>query len=465
MTRTRHPRRTGAVNSIVELPFGPADGDVRFADRRDAGRRLAALLAGYRFENPVVVGIARGGMPVAAEVAGALQAPLDLVGVRKVGAPGNREYAIGALAEGEVSVIDEDAVRGLRLDPAELETAVQRARQELVERLARYRAMRPRMTLKGRTVVLVDDGLATGRTAEAAARSLREHGAARVILAVPVAAPRSARALHRWVDDVVCVEVPADLWAVGYWYEDFSPVSDEEVTALLVEHAQAAASRVAIEAAPGVVLSGDLAVPPGGCARGVVAFAHGSGSSRLSPRNHQVARTLNEAGFATLLFDLLTAGEAGDRANVFDIPLLARRLVAATHWLRRHPKTAQLAIGYFGASTGSAAALLAAGQPSAGVGAIVSRGGRPDLAQPWLGEVLAPVLLIVGGADTAVLELNRQARRQMRCESELAVVSGATHLFEEPGALDRVARLTVDWFTRHLHEGSPAADGQGATLV
>jgi putative phosphoribosyl transferase len=465
VTQIRHPRRTGAVNSIVELPFGPGDGDVRFADRRDAGRRLAALLADVRHEDPVVVGMPRGGMPVAAEVARALQAPLDFVVVRKVGAPGNPEYAIGALAEGEIGVIDEELVGGLHLEGAEFDAVVGRARRELAEQLARYRAMRPRLAVEGRTVLLVDDGLATGRSAQAAARSLRGRGAARVILAVPVAAPESARALRKWVDGVVCVQMPADLWAVGLWYEDFSPTSDEEVAALLAESAGAIAREAMIEAAPGIVLSGDLTVPRGAYAHGVVAFAHGSGSSRLSPRNRQVARALNDAGFATLLFDLLTPREEADRANVFDIPLLARRLVVATHWLRRQPETARLALGYFGASTGSAAALLAAAELKAGVCAVVSRGGRPDLAQPRLGEVLAPVLLIVGGADTAVLELNRQAQQEMRCENELAVVPGATHLFEEPGALDRVARLAIDWFTQHLSEGAPAPNGRGVALV
>jgi putative phosphoribosyl transferase len=215
-----------------------------------------------------------------------------------------------------------------------------------------------------------------------------------------------------------------------------------------------AAREVTIEAAPGVALSGDLTVPMGAYGQGVVAFAHGSGSSRLSPRNRHVARALNEAGFATLLLDLLTPREEVDRANVFDIPLLAQRLVAATQWLRRQPETAQLALGYFGASTGSAAALLAAAELRAGVCAVVSRGGRPDLARERLAEVVAPVLLIVGGADEAVLELNREAQRRLCCESELVVIAGATHLFEEPGALDRVARHAIDWFTRHLNHNA-----------
>lgn len=236
MTQVRHPRHIEAVDSIAELPLGPGGGDRRFADRRDAGRRLAALLDRLRHESPVVVGIPRGGVPVAAEVARALGAPLDVVLVRKIGAPRNPEYGIGALAENDVLVIDEESVRRLRLSPAELDAVVERARRELAERSASRYAKRPRLAVAGRTVLLVDDGLATGHSAQAAACSLRERGAARVILAVPVAAPASAHELRQWVDGVVCVQTPAELWAIGLWYEDFSPTSEEEVAALLAEH-------------------------------------------------------------------------------------------------------------------------------------------------------------------------------------------------------------------------------------
>jgi putative phosphoribosyl transferase len=200
-------------------------------------------------------------------------------------------------------------------------------------------------------------------------------------------------------------------------------------------------------------LPGTLTVPP--APTGGVLFAHGSGSSRHSPRNVQVARGLYQGGLATLLFDLLTPEEASDRRNVFDIPLLGSRLTAATEWLGRQPEIPSSRIGYFGASTGAAAALWAAGEPHAQVAAIVSRGGRPDLAGPRLAAVCAPTLLIVGGEDTLVLELNHQAQQQLRCPSELAVVPGATHLFEEPGALEQVTDLARGWFTRYLGAGVP----------
>jgi putative phosphoribosyl transferase len=214
----------------------PARG-VRFSDRHDAGRRLAALLEPYRNEHPVVAGLPRGGVPVAAEVARALDAPLDVAVVRKIGAPQNAEYAIGAVAEGGVHVLGRRHGRSADLTAAELGALIARAERELEERLRRYRGARPPIELGGRTVIVVDDGLATGRSALAAVRSLRQRGAARVILAAPVASREAARLLGDAADEVVCVEIPPDLWAVGAWYADFRPTTDEEVARLLAENA------------------------------------------------------------------------------------------------------------------------------------------------------------------------------------------------------------------------------------
>ena len=207
-------------------------------------------------------------------------------------------------------------------------------------------------------------------------------------------------------------------------------------------------------AAGAVTLEGNLSLPKG--AGGIVLFAHGSGSSRHSPRNRYVARLLNQAKLATLLVDLLTSDEeAIDMRTAhlrFDIGLLAQRLVAVTDWLTQYPDTRQLRVGYFGASTGAAAALVAAAERPDVVGAVVSRGGRPDLAGHALARVRAPTLLIVGGNDFQVIELNRAALAQLRCEKQLVIVPGATHLFEEPGALDEVARRAREWFERHLKQ-------------
>jgi dienelactone hydrolase len=207
-----------------------------------------------------------------------------------------------------------------------------------------------------------------------------------------------------------------------------------------------------------VTLSGDLVAPVG--ARGIVLFAHGSGSSRLSPRNRHVATMLREGGLATVLMDLLTREEEAIDARTahlrFDIAFLARRLVAATDWLQTRAETRGLALGYFGASTGAAAALMAATERQA-VRAIVSRGGRPDLAGPALARVKAPTLLIVGSLDHPVVQMNRDALTQLSAEAKLEIVPGATHLFEEPGTLDEVARLARAWFARWLTGAGRAA--------
>jgi putative phosphoribosyl transferase len=205
--------------------------------------------------------------------------------------------------------------------------------------------------------------------------------------------------------------------------------------------------------AGGVALTGDLTIPPN--AKGLVVFAHGSGSSRLSPRNQRVATQLQAGGFATLLFDLLTAEEEeidGYTGHFrFDIPLLAKRLARVTEWLGEQASTRALRIGYFGASTGAAAAVIAAAMRPQAVGAVVSRGGRPDLAGAYLDRVQAPTLLIVGGADSVVIGMNQTALEQLSAPiKKLEIVPGATHLFEEPGTLDRVSNLALQWFTRYL---------------
>ena len=214
-------------------------------------------------------------------------------------------------------------------------------------------------------------------------------------------------------------------------------------------------SEVQIQAG-GAVLCGNLTIPENAAA--LVLFAHGSGSSRHSPRNQFVARTLKDAALATLLFDLLTPEEEAidmhTRELRFNIGLLAERLVDATRWAKQQDRTRDLRLGYFGSSTGAGAALVAAAEIPKDVGAVVSRGGRPDLACDALPKVQAPTLLIVGGNDDIVIELNEMARDQMRCEVKLEIVPGATHLFEEPGALEKVARLASEWFVKHLGVGS-----------
>jgi len=531
-----------------------------FLDRSDAGRRLANRMLHLRGEDVVVLALPRGGVPVAAEVARALDAPLDVIVVRKLGVPVQPELGMGAIGEGDVRIINPEVVAITHVTDAEIAAVERRERAELDRRAQRFRGDRPRTPLAGRTAIIIDDGIATGSTARAACQVARAQGAARVVLAVPVAPPSACTALAADADEVICLETPGHFLAIGEWYQDFSQTSDREVVSLLqraaAEHGSGGAAKpaavpspragpapavpspragpvpspragpaptvpspraspapaadepppaadgpsaaaggspspaggspspadgpspaadglssasggppsgaggppsasgtlswggeVVIAAGP-VRLAGDLSTPGGGA--GMVVFAHGSGSSRRSPRNRFVADVLATAGLGTLLFDLLTSEEEQDRANVFDIGLLAGRLGAATRWLHEQPGLAGARVGYFGASTGAAAALWAAARPGSEVAAVVSRGGRPDLAMPRLAEVRAPTLLIVGALDDVVLGLNREAQRHLRCENHLAVVRGASHLFEEPGTLEQAAVLARDWFTRYL---------------
>ena len=437
-----------------------------FADRDDAGRRLAARLGHLRGEPVVVLGLPRGGVPVAFQVARALGAPLDVIVVRKLGVPFQPELGMGAAGEDGVRVINPEIVDWAGVSENVLAAVQAREQAEAGTRAGWYRPARPREPLDGRMAVVVDDGVATGSTARAACQIARALGAARVVLAVPVAPPGWQARIGADADELVCVSTPRGFRAIGQFYARFPQVSDDEVIACLEcaavppSPAPASTARAAAAADPpgreqevrpqaGVVrLAGYLTVPEN--APGIVVFAHGSGSSRHSPRNRYVAGVLNEAGLGTLLFDLLTPEEEADRANVFDIGLLAGRLAEVTGWLRARPCAAHAAIGYFGASTGAAAALWAAAEPGAGIAAVVSRGGRPDLARPRLAAVTAPTLLIAGGRDEVVLDLNQRAQAELRCENGLAVVPGATHLFEEPGTLDAAAGLARDWFLSHL---------------
>jgi putative phosphoribosyl transferase len=437
-----------------------------FEHRVDAGRRLAALLAHYRTADAVVVGLPRGGVPVAAEVARAIGAPLDVIVVRKLGTPSRPELAMGAIGEGGTRVVEEHVVRMMGISERELDEVERRERRELDRRSELFRAARPAVSLEGRVVIVVDDGIATGSTARAACQVARAHGAARVVLAVPVAPRHWHESAPDVADEFVVVDTPRDFHAVGEFYRNFDQTSDAEVLALLraqVEKSPGAradegtATEVGIEVEieiGKIHLPGRLVVPPSPI--GIVVFAHGSGSSRLSPRNEFVASLLNEAGLATLLFDLLTESEAASRANVFDIELLAGRLRSAGRAVRAGDPAGSLPLGYFGASTGAAAALVAASDDPE-VRAVVSRGGRPDLAGHWLPTVAAPTLLIVGDRDHEVLRLNRDAQRRLRCENRLSTVPGATHLFDEPGTLRAAAELARDWFVDQL--GAP----RGAT--
>jgi len=433
----------------------------RFINRSTAGRVLASQLMGFADRADVVVlGLARGGIPVAAEVARALHVPLDVFVVRKLGVPVHEEFAIGAITSAGIRVVNRDMIAELGITQPELEQITQREMRELERREVAYRDGRPALELQGRTLIVVDDGLATGASMNAAVRALRLKRPKDIVVATPVASRDAVASLRSVADGVVAVATPEPFTAVSDWYENFEQTSDAEVSALLASGSTRVRSAVRIPS-EGVLLDADLTIPTR--AIGTVIFAHGSGSGRHSSRNRYVASALNDAGMATLLLDLLTEREAIEEERTghirFDVQLLANRLRDAAGWVRANPKLAKLPIAYFGASTGAAAALIAASRDP-GIRAVVSRGGRPDLAAPVLGRVRAPALFVVGGHDTQVLEYNRKAMEGMHGEVELIVVPRATHLFEEPGALEEVAAIARDWLARKMSARAASSFGR-----
>lgn len=420
---------------------------VVFGDRLGAGLQLGLAVRREEFPDPVVLGLPRGGVPVAAAVAQVVGAPLDVIVVRKLGVPDQPELAMGAIGEDGAIVMNDDIVRLARVGAAAVAAEERTERAVLDARLSRIRCVRSRESLVGRTAVLVDDGIATGATMRAAVRVARAHGALRVAVAAPVAPPEAVEEFRSLADHVVVLEQPADFRAVGNWYHDFRAVGDDDVLRLMRRAAQSPAhTSVSIDPGTGRgadCLLGDLTVPVD--PTGVVVFAHGSGSNRHSPRNSAVARMFERGGFATLLLDLETEAEvrAGDDTA---LEVLATRVVRAVEWLAVTPPTVGLPVGLMGASTGAAVAARAAVGASGRVVALVSRGGRIDLASDVLAELVAPTLCIVGSADDVVLDLNRRALRSMRCINDLVVIDGASHLFAEAGTLDAAAVAAFEWF-------------------
>lgn len=420
-----------------------------FQNREQAGAALADLLyPDLKNSDAIVIALPRGGVPVAAPIAKRLDTKLDILIVRKIGAPYNPEFALGAVTEDGNVWMNQDTLEMIPQEKHLLDDSIKNSIAEMKRQGRIFRSNHPQQSVKNRTVILVDDGLATGATLIAAATSLKKDGAAHLIIAVPVASQKGMNLLRPYAERIYAVEQPAHFRAVGDWYEDFSQTSDTEVSMLLAESRgempkHYVRRRDVVLNLEGIELSGELSSPDQ--CRAWIVFAHGSGSSRKSPRNLKVARYLNERGFGTLLFDLLTERESADRKNTFDIDLLSSRLVSATHWMKWQSEWNNLPVGYFGASTGAAAAIQAATEFPELVFGVVSRGGRPDLAKHYLEKVSAPVLMIVGEEDREVLELNRQAYEKIPY-AQLETVPHATHLFEEPGTLESVMRLAHDWF-------------------
>lgn len=439
-----------------------ASSDTLYRDRHHAGVLLAKCLTTQASRRPLIVAIARGGVPVAAAVASELGAELDVMVVQKLGVPGHPYISAGALSSRGASSINHKALGGFGISPVALDRVLDKERLVLAQQEREIRGSALPRAVEGRLVIVVDDVVMTGTTLHTAIAALRAAGAREIVLATPAGNDAALESLRGEADEVVCPSVRGRLHALSEVYEDATAVSasyaHEAYQRFVLEHSRPAASsapaiQVDVPIAVGNVrLAGTLTIPAEATA--LVAFLHGSGSNRFSPRNRRVAAALAQAGFATLLFDFLTGEEQAVDGVTHelgsDLGLLGKRAIGVLDWLATEPRTAQLPVVLFGASSGAAVGLLAAAERPKRVRSIVSRGGRPDLAEEVLGRVTTPTLLLVGSEDHAVLELNRMAARRLGGPHLLLVVPGATHLFAEPGALDAVVDYTLQFLNEWL---------------
>jgi putative phosphoribosyl transferase len=389
-----------------------------FRDREDGGQKLAPLLEPYRSDDPLVMGLPRGGVIVAREVARILEAPLDVLVARKLGAPQQPELGLGAVAELDALWVEPAVVEAAGVDDGAVAEIAARERTELERRVTLYRRGRPFPDVSGRTVLLVDDGIATGGTMRAAIQALRKARAGRVVVAAPIAAAPTARKLEVEADDVICVRRAMALRAIGQRYLDFREVSDDEVVAVL----DLARTAVRIPAGE-LMLPGNLDVPQG--ANGLVLVVSGRA-------NGSISKALRDGGLGTLTFELLGPNE---------VESLSERMLAVTDWVQENPDLRGLTLGYFASAVPAAAALVAAARRPE-VAAIVSRNGRPDLAGGALEHVRGATLLIAAGDDPAAVRLNDRALRRLHSERRLVLAPEAE--------TDHIAKLAIAWFARQF---------------
>ncbi|CAL9597833.1 Putative phosphoribosyl transferase [Nocardiopsis dassonvillei] len=430
--------------------MNPVPVSLPFTDRSEAGRRLAERVRPYAVEDPLVLALPRGGVPVGAELARRLDADFDVLVVRKIGLPGRPEFGVGAIAEDGRVLFDDRALARMRVPRQALAGTVDAERAELDRRRRVYRGERPPPRIAGRDCVIVDDGVATGGTARAALRMVRQAGPAQLVLAVPVASREAIAMLKEEADAVVVLGVPDNFRAVGEWYRDFGQLSDGHVTAIMSEvgrsHSRPGTARGVRVRAGDVYLDADLTLPA--VLRGAVVLAFGE--ARGDPRWRAIASVLQRRGYATLMLDLLVGDERSSVGGGAATEVLGDRLSAAVTWLRRATDAASEPVGVLGSGAAAPAALATAALRPGDVSAVVVHGGRIDLAAPALPEVRAPVLVLLESRDSFVRELGEWARGRMGGPTDLKVMSGAEELLRGAQEWRRVAVETQDWFDRYL---------------
>lgn len=430
-----------------------------FRNRIEAGKQLADAIRKLGLERPIVLGIPRGGVPVAAEVARAIGGDLAVIVARKLGAPGNPELAIGATTAEGVYYLDAGTAALVGASDAYVAEERERQSREAARREALFDSHR-RPPLQGRTVIVVDDGVATGSTAIASVRAVKAAGALHVVLAVPVGPPRTIELLEREADEVVCLDVDPGFYAVGQYYDEFEQVPDAEVLRILQSFAPVAAgdpSRSFTLQRGTIRLVGRLTTPPGKGPFAAVIFVHGLGSSKESPRNVVIAEGLVDVGIAAVLFDLSGHGESsrdsGDGAEAYIEDL---RTVFA--WAQQQPEIDADRLAVAGSSLGAVVAIEATIEGKIRPCTMVLRAPPADPEQ--FRRIGLPSLVLIGSEDPLLPQLVAGGAR--RPGLELSIVEGASHLFEEPGTLEEAVKRTVEWFTDNLlARGAPVAASAG----
>jgi putative phosphoribosyl transferase len=432
---------------------------MRFRDRAQAGRELAEALAPVLKPPAVVAGIPRGGVSVALPIVERFRLPLTVVYARKLTAPIAPEFAFGAIDEDGHAIVDSRSVAMLGLSPDDVERAKERVSKEIRRRMTTYGVPALGQHLPGAAVVLVDDGLATGLTMRAALEYARRRGAREIVVAVPCASEAAAREFERAADRFVCLTVDPDFMAVGQYYVDFSPVSDEEVIAMLTRAREPAARepgasaggdvRVLFKNSLGFALAGRLLVPASPGPHPVVVFAHGWGSGKDSPRNRAVAEALRALGFAAFLFDFTGHGESEGTQEDSTQEQQVDDLAAALGALERLDEVDGRRLGVAGASSGAAVAILASARDRR-IRALALRSPNLTGAEASVSRVSVPTLLVVGEHDEPIRTALGPLLDRFGGPRRLEVVPGGDHLFEDPAALTRATAATVAWFKDHL---------------
>lgn len=420
----------------------------RFQNREEAGRLLGEKLLSYKNQHPVILAVPRGGVPVAFEVAKLLNCPLDLIMVKKIGAPKQPELAVGAVSEDSIPIYNKSLVRALSLKHSYLDQVAKKKIKEVHEQLKEFRGTKIPENIKNRTVILIDDGIATGATLMAAIQFIRQKEPLKIVVASPVGSKENLQRIKKLADDVICLKTPDPFMSVGLWYENFNQVSNEEVIRLLGDSrflAEESNSEIVIQDAH-TELHGELHLCDHG--KDLIVLTSGSELYQHNPRCQTFKEEFLKSGFNVLLLNLYSEKEIQNTTSPVSLATLSRRLILGTEAAITKIKSSPVSVGYFAMGVGAGAALAASAQSARKISAIVSFRGRPDMAEEYWRRIETPVLFIAGENDTSIVSIHNYEKEKLRHAKSIAIPH--TTYFEEFEPLSEAVEYSLDWFTRFL---------------